>query len=194
VRLELQRLLARGTGCLPRDVVVDVGAFVRAVAGDVTGHSVWKQLTDAARRSGRTFTWVLSPTTMSSAHVTPVTLASAGKELVGRGRTAHVTSQESLVGLLRAPGRGLRELVVLTLQVEDRPYELAVLDAPCASFVMDAVTGIVWDRARVTEKFGVTPLQLPKLEALVGHEPGERPLVDDRDDPEKSDRHELKAG
>jgi hypothetical protein len=176
VRLEPQRLLAHGPSTLPADVVVDCGAVLRAVAGDAAS-PVWAQLADVSRASGRSFLWVVAPTPTVDPNVNVASLGALAQALAGLGCTSILRSHEPLVGLLRAAPVALRDLVVVTAEVEDHVHELVVLGMDGVTAALDVATGRLWDRVAVEHDYGVEPAALPELEAIAGREPGRRPVV-----------------
>ena len=155
MHLELQRLLAHGPSPLPADVVVDCGSVLRAVAGDAAS-PVWAQLADVSRASGRSFLWVVAPTPTPDPNVQGASLGALAQALAGLGCASILRSDEPLVGLLRAAPVALRDLVVVTAEVEDHVHELVVLGMG-VNAVLDVATGRLWDRAAVEHDHGVEP-------------------------------------
>ena len=147
MRLEPQRLLAHGPSTLPADVVVDCGSVLRAVAGDAAS-PVWAQLADVSRASGRSFLWVVAPTPTPDPNVQGASLGALAQALAGLCCASILRSDEPLVGLLRAAPVALRDLVVVTAEVEDHVHELVVLGMG-VNAVLDVATGRLWDRAAV---------------------------------------------
>ena len=65
----------------------------------------------------------------------------------------------------------------MTANLRARPDELTVLIVPTVARVLDVTTGEAWTAADVRRAFGVSPAHIARLEAIMGAEPGQRPIV-----------------
>jgi hypothetical protein len=87
-----------------------------------------------------------------------------------------VASEQPVAGLLYAVA-ATRQVVVVSANLRMRPYELALLSASLVAAMLDIVTGEVWTRPVAEREFGIPVTLLPDLEAILGAEPGKKPLV-----------------
>ena len=170
--LELQRLLTSSPASLPRRLIIDVGGILRYVQERTPGAWPVPDLIEVSRRTRRDALWVVSPPSVPGL-VTPELLAKAALALGHAGvRHLALSATESVANMLvRAPHA--RSTGVVTAGIEDRPYELHLLDLK-VSAMLDVGTGIVWDYARALTEYG-EPALLPDEAAVLGAEPGEPP-------------------
>ncbi len=172
MQLELQRLLSRGIGGLPRHVVIDVGGIIRRCREVEPGYDPLRELLTAARRSRRSDTWIVAPVAYGMA-LTSAELDAIAQKLRAGGVTSIIRSTEPVAALLAGAGLATKPALV-TAGAEERPYELWSVGSSVA-VVLDAETGMLWTSAMVEGRFG-PPAVLPELCAIVGAEPGERGL------------------
>jgi hypothetical protein len=165
VHLELQRLVARGPGGLPRRLVIDVGALLRhQKETDPTG-DFWPALLAATRRSHRDAMWVLAPPVRGNLVVAD-DLEKARQILLKAGIANVVTCAQPLASLLFAAATKRDNLGIVSAGLTERPYELWLLDEAVTA-LLDVASGELWDGASVAARFGA-PLILPELYAIVG--------------------------
>jgi hypothetical protein len=149
-------------------VVVDVGAVERwAFESSAGAADVWPYFIDAARRSRRRLLWVVAPTVMSSPGVTRARLDAIKADLVAAACGDVIRSHEPLPSLARAEVcRGDEDLGLITAGIDDRSYELSLLDLQFVA-ILDVGTGRLWSYGSAYEELG-EPLFLPQIDATVG--------------------------
>lgn len=170
---ELQRLVAKGPGCLPDAVVVDVGAVQRWVVEAHVAHDVWAEIAAAANRGGREVLWIVAPTSVPHAATSSDALQPLVPYLQALGPTVCVSNQPA-PGILRKVRSG-RPAVVVTAGIEGHQYELHVLAGAVAS-VLDISSGESWTRDHAKRECA-RPDALPLLFALCGSVVGLEPIV-----------------
>ena len=170
MRFEFQRLMARGPGAVAARVIIDVNALVRRRDEVDPTYDLWPDALRAVTRSGRPAAWHLGPSCDGRA----VEMVSAVLELTRAGAQNVVNSRVPLARELQLTCFFRRSVTVVTAGVEQRPWELWILDAFVES-VLDVETGVLWDRARVARDLG-EPRLLPVLHAIADGVDGGTPL------------------
>ncbi|MDC3956860.1 hypothetical protein KEG38_23575 [Polyangium jinanense] len=174
---EVQRLLARGPGTLPDVLLVDVGALIRWGYDEDPNADIWPAVLEAGQRTHRRLMWIVAGTAVPHPALDPATLGALGARLAAAfGAASVLRSHEPLPALLAAVAAPGDRVGVVTAGLDNRPYEMWLLDDGKANALVDVATGQIWTHADAGEHLG-DPYLLPFLYAIVGTEPGSRPIV-----------------
>lgn len=168
--LELQRLLTTSPASLPRRLIVDVGGILRHV--QETAPQSWPipQLIEVSQRARRDILWVVAAPSVPGL-VTPEMLSRAAMDLEEAGVTRLALSATESLAAILARNPPARAVAIVTAGIDERTYELHVLDMNIVA-VLDAASGVVWTYEKARAAHG-EPRLLPELAAVVGAEPGE---------------------
>jgi hypothetical protein len=174
---EVQRLLAHGPGSLPDVLLVDVGALIRWRYDEDPSADIWPAVLEAGKRTDRRLAWIVAGTAASHPAIDDASLDEIEARLASMfGAGTVLRSSEPLPALLAAVVTPGDRIGVVTAGLGDRPYELWLLDDGKANAVLDVATGQVWTHAAVSGHLG-DPYRLPFLHAILGTEPGSRPII-----------------
>ncbi|UQA61357.1 DNA polymerase [Polyangium aurulentum] len=174
---EVQRLLARGPGSLPDVLVVDVGALIRWAYDEDPSADIWPTLLEAGQRTHRRLAWIVAGRAVPHPALDHSILDAIEARLVAMfGAAAVLRSSEPLPALLAVVATPGDRVGVVSAGLESRPYELWLLHDGRAHALLDIATGQIWTHSAVAEHLG-DPYRLPFLHAIVGTEPGSRPIV-----------------
>lgn len=158
-------------------LLVDVGALMRWGYDEDPNADIWPAVLDAGQRTHRRLAWIVAGTAVPHPAVDDASLNEIEARLLGTfGADAVLRSSEPLPALLAAIATPGDSVGVVTAGLENRPYELWLLDDGRANVLLDVGTGQFWTHAAASEYFG-DPYILPFLHAIVGTEPGSRPIV-----------------
>jgi hypothetical protein len=174
---EVQRLLARGPGSLPDVLVVDVGALIRWAYDEDPNADIWPTLLEAGQRTHRRLAWIVAGRAVPHPALDHATLDGIEARLVAMfGAAAVLRSSEPLPALVAAVVTPGDRVGVVSAGIENRPYELWLLDNSKAQALLDVATGQIWTQPTASANCGA-PYLLPFLHAILGTELGSRPIV-----------------
>ena len=180
--LELQRLIARGAGSLPELVVVDVGALLRVHSDGDRPNGVLEQVLRAIRRGCRRALVVCAPSCTGEFGASLERQSTECSPFVDSD--AVIESTQPLVGLFAAAKQ--TGFAVISCDLADHPWDLAVLDAGCEA-VLDVATGKVWTTANV-ERAYCAPKVLALFATISGLGTDVRPIVKEANSTQNRER------
>ena len=136
---QVQRLVARGPSPLPDDVIVDVGSIARweydqSPTEAHAGSAVWTVLAKMAERTHRRLLWVVAMPIHQTANLGSLELSRIADWLEATVPSVSlIRSAEPLAGLLFGCWDFVRDVGVVTADIDWFPYQLALMERPAGS-------------------------------------------------------------